>query len=389
MLMQLDTIAYETNYNGMQLLTGRELGNTTTYFDSTAPPQMNTGVNIVPPANGGMSSLGVSGYTTPNYIGEHKIDLSGVSGLSQSIDGQGLSIMCSACGQFNSIKFDASLPAGTGQYYPDPNGGQADAFVIGVQGLTTSSQVEKAIFDGIQSAKGFPSTSTAVPIGNHNTTIEKRSDGYYLTRTGSGGGSHFVLYNGFKGELATEQAYHPWQNMYVQGDTKSSLETRIQLSNTTLSILFPEANSDWDIVPTPADYPVEWSSDYANLTDAEKVRKWEDEEWSYPRKGAIASGSCVLNRTNANKFLEDIDQALKYLLHAATSLGAQCQRMDAMGENIVTGNENTQASESTIRDADMAREMVAYTKANVIFQSSQSMLAQANQSLSSVLGLLQ
>ncbi|MBR3456862.1 MAG: flagellin [Selenomonadaceae bacterium] len=177
--------------------------------------------------------------------------------------------------------------------------------------------------------------------------------------------------------------------MYVQGDTKSSLETRIQLPNTTLSILFPEANSDWDIVPTPADYPVEWSSDYANLTDAEKVRKWEDEEWSYPRKGAIASGSCVLNRTNANKFLEDIDQALKYLLHAATSLGAQCQRMDAMGENIVTGNENTQASESTIRDADMAREMVAYTKANVIFQSSQSMLAQANQSLSSVLGLLQ
>ena len=48
-----------------------------------------------------------------------------------------------------------------------------------------------------------------------------------------------------------------------------------------------------------------------------------------------------------------------------------------------------QSSESTIRDADMAKEMTAYTKANVLTQSAQAMLAQANQNASSVLSLLQ
>ena len=57
--------------------------------------------------------------------------------------------------------------------------------------------------------------------------------------------------------------------------------------------------------------------------------------------------------------------------------------------NIVTSREATQISESTIRDADMAKEMTEYTKANVLMQAAQSMLAQANQNSSSVLSLLQ
>ena len=52
-------------------------------------------------------------------------------------------------------------------------------------------------------------------------------------------------------------------------------------------------------------------------------------------------------------------------------------------------NENVQAAESTIRDADMAKEMTEYTKNNVLMRASQSMLAQANQNGSQVLGLLQ
>ena len=47
------------------------------------------------------------------------------------------------------------------------------------------------------------------------------------------------------------------------------------------------------------------------------------------------------------------------------------------------------ASESAIRDADMAKEMLAFTKSQILSQGSQGMLAQANQNASSVLGLLQ
>ena len=55
----------------------------------------------------------------------------------------------------------------------------------------------------------------------------------------------------------------------------------------------------------------------------------------------------------------------------------------------MTSKENLQSAESTINDADFAKEMTAYTRNNVLVQASQSMLAQANQDASSVLGLLE
>ncbi|HBT80213.1 MAG TPA: hypothetical protein DEA67_09395 [Selenomonas sp.] len=83
-----------------------------------------------------------------------------------------------------------------------------------------------------------------------------------------------------------------------------------------------------------------------------------------------------------------IDDALEYALNENTRMGAYQTRLDYTTSNLTTSNENTQASESTIRDADMAKEMTGYTKANVLAQSAQAMLAQANQSASSVLQLL-
>ena len=84
-----------------------------------------------------------------------------------------------------------------------------------------------------------------------------------------------------------------------------------------------------------------------------------------------------------------LDIGLKYLLDAATMVGAQNKRLEFTATNITTEMENLTASESTISDADMAKEMTSYTKYNILAQSSQAMLAQANQSQSMVLSLLQ
>ena len=70
-------------------------------------------------------------------------------------------------------------------------------------------------------------------------------------------------------------------------------------------------------------------------------------------------------------------------------MGAYQARLRETEENLVVGNENTTAAESVIRDADMARVMMEYAKCNILQQSSQSMLAQANQTPSVILGLLQ
>lgn len=97
----------------------------------------------------------------------------------------------------------------------------------------------------------------------------------------------------------------------------------------------------------------------------------------------------VTTQHNATAALQVVDEAIEYALDQATHIGAYISRLEFTEENIVTATENTRASESTFRDADMAREMMEYTKANVLLQASQSMLAQANQTASSVLNLLQ
>ena len=84
-----------------------------------------------------------------------------------------------------------------------------------------------------------------------------------------------------------------------------------------------------------------------------------------------------------------LDRGLNYLTSANCLLGAQINRLDYSHANLTVSIENTTNSESTLRDADMAKEMMEYTKANVLAQASQSMLAQANQNSSQVMSLLQ
>ena len=97
----------------------------------------------------------------------------------------------------------------------------------------------------------------------------------------------------------------------------------------------------------------------------------------------------VATRYKANEAIALLDQSLRKALSQQTMIGAIESRLEYTASNITTSLENTQNSESTIRDADMAKEMTDYTKNNVLLQAAQSMLAQANQNSSSVLSLLQ
>ncbi|SFI13140.1 flagellin [Selenomonas ruminantium] len=97
----------------------------------------------------------------------------------------------------------------------------------------------------------------------------------------------------------------------------------------------------------------------------------------------------VETRAEAKRTMTVLDRALEKALDQQTTIGALQSRMEYTASNLTTASENVQASESTIRDANMAREMTDYTKNNVLMQAAQSMLAQANQSSSSVLSLLQ
>ena len=108
--------------------------------------------------------------------------------------------------------------------------------------------------------------------------------------------------------------------------------------------------------------------------------------------GLQSSDASVINVSTpekANAAISAFDFALAKALDQATTIGAIQARLEYTASNLTTESENVQAAESTIRDADMAKEMTNYTKNNVLLQAAQSMLAQANQNSSAVLSLLQ
>jgi flagellin len=92
---------------------------------------------------------------------------------------------------------------------------------------------------------------------------------------------------------------------------------------------------------------------------------------------------------NANRVVKNIQSAIDHVSSYRAELGAKQNRLEHTINNLQVTSENTTAAESRIRDTDMAKEMAAYTKNNILSQAAQSMLAQANQTGQGVLSLLQ
>ena len=85
------------------------------------------------------------------------------------------------------------------------------------------------------------------------------------------------------------------------------------------------------------------------------------------------------DQTSAAAALDKIKSAINYVSDVRGTLGATQNRLDHTINNLSVMQENIQDAESTIRDTDVADEMMAYTKNNILIQSAQAMLAQANQ----------
>ena len=97
----------------------------------------------------------------------------------------------------------------------------------------------------------------------------------------------------------------------------------------------------------------------------------------------------ISDQDSAAKALNSIKSAINYVSDVRGTLGATQNRLDHTINNLSVMQENIQDAESTIRDTDVADEMMAYTKNNILIQSAQAMLAQANQVPQGVLQLLQ
>jgi len=106
----------------------------------------------------------------------------------------------------------------------------------------------------------------------------------------------------------------------------------------------------------------------------------------------LVTGSADLivdTQDKADKLTSVLDEAIKQVSTQRSKLGAAQNRLEHTVNNLGVTSENLTAAESRIRDVDMAKEMMNFTKNNILSQAAQSMLAQANQQPQGVLQLLQ
>lgn len=126
----------------------------------------------------------------------------------------------------------------------------------------------------------------------------------------------------------------------------------------------------------------------ANKDQAIDVELADMQAANYGIEAVDLTGVDLETQTGANDAIETLDTAINSANRERGAIGALTNRL----ENVINVNtvaaENTSAAESRIRDVDMAREMMNFTKNNILSQASQAMLAQANQLPQGVLQLL-
>ncbi len=159
--------------------------------------------------------------------------------------------------------------------------------------------------------------------------------------------------------------------------------------NSGISVQWDEANKEWK-------YTNGTDSTYVHIVDNTAVlhigpNPGQDLNLDIGQMDTVALGIdniLVTDRESASSAITRIDSAINRVSKLRAKLGAVQNRLEHTMSNLQVAYENMVASESRIRDADMAKEMMKFTKYQILFQSGTAMLAQANMLPQSILQLL-
>ena len=132
----------------------------------------------------------------------------------------------------------------------------------------------------------------------------------------------------------------------------------------------------------------------ANLTffigaSSDKTNRMTVAQQTMTAKALTVDGLKVDTTENALKSMKTVDNAIEAVSKYRASLGAAQNRLEHTVNNLKVTSENITSAESRIRDTDMADEITAYTKNNILLQAAQSMLSQSNAMPQGVLSMLQ
>ena len=257
-------------------------------------------------------------------------------------------------------------------------GGNVKAVAKNTEKLSSGYKVNRAADD----AAGLSiSEKMRNQIRGINQAVSNAEDGQYLIQTAEGNMNeiHSILQR--MGELATKAA-----NDVNATEDRTAISNEIDQLRQEINSIASKAQFNGtkllDGTMSTGKFLQVGANSGENMVVAIK-------ELTATGIGLTADAVKVSSHSLASATMSKITEAIKQISAERSKLGAIQNRLDYTINNLENYSENLTASESNIRDTDMATEMVAYSKNNILQQAAQSMLAQANQSTQGVMSLLQ
>jgi len=290
--------------------------------------------------------------------------------------------------------------------------GKFEALVDGVTYVTKNGDIksiEVTAAAGAENANGSVNSVTVengilkvdVTVGNGtgaaltDAVLSAALEEFGVTASGTigtnGGNKEFVAV--VKDVGGIKEAY---ANIADEGITKLEFAVNSAADDKSIEIA---KNSDGEVTVTAGtkvtlkelnaalkDYGIQIDTNDETITDETEIGELSASVELDTDAGNIAIR--VDTQIAADKAITTINDALEKVSAERSKLGAMQNRLEHTIANLGTSAENLQAAESRIRDLDMAEEIMAFTKNNILQQAATAMLAQANQQPQSVLQLL-
>ena len=255
-------------------------------------------------------------------------------------------------------------------------------------------------FNNLKLLDGSQTYATATAAGNANGVQNLTIEGGNLSATGQGvsvalsaqGEVTVTVTGGTNVAFKTTQTGKGFYSITADLSKVTDDKVKAAWAGVTLNFSVDEAKDDGTYVTTAAaiqDVGKNGSMQLQIGDTADDFNQLKVGIGDMSSKGLGIDKVDISNQDGAAKAIDTIKNAIDRVSAQRASLGATQNRLEYTINNLDTASENLQSANSRIRDTDMAKMMMEYTKTNVLTQSAQAMLAQANQQPQSVLQLLQ
>lgn len=372
---EISRISNTSEFNTKNLLAG---GFANQFFQIGANQDQNVSLSI-----GAMDaySLGVTSdvYTVTGFAA----NTSGITGVTNP--GSGLT-----AGTGYSISAQRTASTATGTLITSAAGNPATAISV-TDPATYTGSTDKVYRIEVTAVSGADGAVTGIRYSTDGGTSWTAAGVVSNKVTIDGLEWNFAATNNDVGDVHQLSVTASYATLQLKDPGGTNIGSAIRVYNNQSSVVIGDTATDRIVTANFAfaSIPTSAASATFNVTAGDKSAAAEiGAAGQVTTRATVAKGVLVTTQNAANLAITKINTALEKVSGERSKLGALQNRLEHTIANLSTAAENLSAAESRIRDVDMAAEMAAFTRSQILLQAGTAMMAQANQKPQSVLQLL-